>query len=68
MAQDIKLKNSMKKKTAKKQRTAALGNMRNIREKESTNMCENAFFTCLQEIYRMCRSTREEQNMDVMIR
>ena len=33
MAQDIKLKNSMKKKTAKKQRTAALGNMRNIRVK-----------------------------------
>jgi len=63
MAQDIKLKNSMKKKTAKKQRTAALGNMRNIREKESTNMCRNAFFTCLQEIYRMCRYLRERNRI-----
>ena len=55
------------KENGKKQRAAALGNMRNIREKESRNMRQNAFFTCLQEI-RICRSTREEQKMDVMIR
>ena len=38
------------------------GNMRNIREKE--NMCQYAFFPCVQGI-RMRRSEREEQKTDV---
>ena len=32
--------------------------------KKSMNMCQNAFFPCLQEI-RMLRSKREEQKTDV---
>ena len=37
--------------------------MRNIREKESRNMRQNAFFPCLQGI-RMHRSKRGEQKTD----
>ena len=48
-----------------KQRTAALCKMRNIKKKEKQkNMCQNAFFSCLQGIW-MSWSTREEQNMNV---
>ena len=36
--QDIKLKNSMKKKIAKK-RAAAMGNIRNISEKQNAEIC-----------------------------
>ena len=64
MAQDIKLKIRMKKKMAKK-RAAALGIMRNLLgRKKSRNMCQNAFSPCLQGI-KKCRTTREEQNIDV---
>ena len=55
----------MKKKIVKK-RAGALGNMRNIREKQKQdlNMYQNAYFPCLQGI-RMRRSTREEHKTDV---
>ena len=43
MAQDIKLKKSIKKKL-QKQRAAALGNMRNIREKEKQKYVPKCIF------------------------
>jgi len=56
---DIKFKNSMKKKIAKK-RAGAQGNMRNIGRNKSRNMFQNAYFLCLQGI-RMRRSTKETE-------
>ena len=60
MAQGIKLKKAWKRKL-QKQNAAALGTMCNIREKEK----QVYIFPLSTRDYRMCRSTREEQNMDV---
>ena len=43
ISKDIKLKNSMKKKTGKK-RAAALGNMQNIREKPNHKYVSKCIF------------------------
>ena len=53
----------MKKKIAK-ERAAALGNMRKIREKTSRYMRQNSYFLFLQWII-MHRSIKEEQNIDL---
>ena len=53
----------MKKKIAK-ERAAALGNMRKIREKNSRYMRQNSYFLFLQWII-MHRSIKEEQNIDL---
>ena len=55
---DIKLKNSMKKKIAKK-RVSALWNMQNIREKQKQKYVSKCISPCLQGI-RMRRSTKKK--------
>ncbi len=48
MAQDINLNNSMKRKLKKQSAAAAICII--LERKKSRNMCQNAFFPCLQNV------------------